>query len=83
MGRVMSLQDFRIGNTIFNAPFVEWENYELIFSETDMIQKISNMLILRVYHLLWIFWPSILLTIDFVSNFIFSNKFQIHIFDFT
>ena len=63
MGTVMSFQDFRIGNTIFNAPFVGWENYERIFTDPDMIQKITNTLILSVYRLLWTFWPSILLAI--------------------
>ncbi|HEX2985508.1 MAG TPA: ABC transporter permease subunit [Caproiciproducens sp.] len=62
-GTVMSFQDFKIGNTIANAPWVGWENYKTIFTDPDMQKLIVNTLLLSIYRLLWGFWPSIVLAI--------------------
>jgi putative aldouronate transport system permease protein len=63
MGVIMSFQNFRIGNTLFNAPWVGLKNYITIFTNPDITKLISNTLLLSIYRLLWGFFPPIILAV--------------------
>ncbi len=63
MGVTISLKDMKIGNTIFNAPFVGLQNYKTIFANPQIVGTIKNTIWLSVLRLVWGFWPPIILAI--------------------
>lgn len=63
MGTVLSFKDMKVGNTIWNAKFVGWDNYVEVFQEPEMLNLIKNTLEISIMRLFWGFWPPILLAI--------------------
>ena len=53
MGTVLSFKDMKVGNTIWNAKFVGWDNYVEVFQEPEMLNLIKNTLEISIMRLFW------------------------------
>jgi len=70
MGVILSLQDFKLGNTLLSAKFVGLDNFTRVFTDPDILKIIRNTMLLSIYKLIWGFFPPIILAImifDIVS----------------
>ena len=70
MGVILSLQDFKLGNTLLSAKFVGLDNFTRVFTDPDILKIIRNTILLSIYKLIWGFFPPIILAImifDIVS----------------
>ena len=63
MGAVMSFQDFRIGNNLFTAKWIGFQNYITIFTNSEILRAIRNTLVISLLKLLFGFVPPIILAV--------------------
>ena len=70
-GFEISFKNMKIGNTIANAKWVGWDNYEYVLTNPEMLKLIRNTLRISVWRLVCTFIPPIILTI---AIFDLSNK---------
>ena len=63
MGAIMSLQDFKIGNTLGNAEWVGLENFRTIFTNKEIVRAVRNTVFISLLKLAFGFLPPIVLAL--------------------
>jgi len=59
----MSMQDYKIGNTLGNARWVWLENYRMVFSNKEILKAVKNTVVISLLKLAFGFAPPIILAL--------------------
>lgn len=72
-GFIMSFQEFRVGKSIFEMEFNNFENYKILFTDPTVSSAFRNTIVISVLKLVFGFFPPI-----FIAIFIFELRSKLY-----